>query len=176
MLFQVSKSYGPGRYDSEYEEKGNDYPFAYVRWTENRNIEAVLRAMELGNLNVKPLISDRFEFKNIISAYEKLRDKTEKLGILIKYKNEKDIQHIISLPKKNSEKFNETLNSNIGVIGCELFLTSNNSFINKIQIRYFSVSVPNKIFFFWKKFNFEKISTDIDSIIKNQNISDFYRY
>ena len=69
LSFQVSKSYGPGRYDSGYEDEGNDYPIQYVRWTENRNIESVLRALELGYLNVKPLISDMFEFDNILMAY-----------------------------------------------------------------------------------------------------------
>ena len=175
LLFQVSKSYGPGRYDSEYEEKGNDYPFAYVRWTENRNIEAVLRAMELGNLDVKPLISDRFEFKDIISAYEKLRDKTEKLGILIKYKNEKDIQHIISLPKRRiKKKFNDIRNLNIGVIGCGNYFSR--VIIPLLTKKEFKLDTlvsqsPIKSSFFGKKFNFEKISTDVDSIIKNENIS-----
>ena len=59
ITFQVSCSYGPGRYDEEYEQKGNDYPIGYVRWTEKRNFEAVLKAISNGALDVKPLITER---------------------------------------------------------------------------------------------------------------------
>jgi threonine dehydrogenase-like Zn-dependent dehydrogenase len=60
LSFQVSCSYGPGRYDPEYEEKRHDYPIGFVRWTEQRNFEAVLDMMADGRLDVKPLISHRF--------------------------------------------------------------------------------------------------------------------
>ena len=60
LTFQVSCSYGPGRYDSAYEEGGHDYPIGFVRWTEQRNFEAVLELMASGQLDVKPLISHRF--------------------------------------------------------------------------------------------------------------------
>src|SRR5262249_17464484 len=59
LTFQVSCSYGPGRYDPQYEDKGHDYPIGFVRWTEQRNFEAVLQAMAEGRLDVRPLISDR---------------------------------------------------------------------------------------------------------------------
>ena len=62
LSFQVSCSYGPGRYDPQYEEKGHDYPLGYVRWTEQRNFEAILGMMASGRLNVKPLITDRIPF------------------------------------------------------------------------------------------------------------------
>ena len=61
LTFQVSASYGPGRYDPNYEEKGQDYPVGFVRWTEQRNFEAVLDMMVTGALDVKPLISHRFD-------------------------------------------------------------------------------------------------------------------
>jgi threonine dehydrogenase-like Zn-dependent dehydrogenase len=60
LTFQVSASYGPGRYDPDYEEKGQDYPVGFVRWTEQRNFEAVLDMLADGRLNVQPLISHRF--------------------------------------------------------------------------------------------------------------------
>jgi threonine dehydrogenase-like Zn-dependent dehydrogenase len=60
LSFQVSCSYGPGRYDPNYEEKGQDYPVGFVRWTEQRNFEAVLDMMADGRLDVRPLISHRF--------------------------------------------------------------------------------------------------------------------
>lgn len=84
ISFQVSCSYGPGRYDTEYEEKGNDYPIGFVRWTEQRNFEAVLDLMSSGALNMKPLISHRFEIDDAINAYKCLDDRAS-LGILLNY-------------------------------------------------------------------------------------------
>jgi predicted dehydrogenase/threonine dehydrogenase-like Zn-dependent dehydrogenase len=84
LSFQVSCSYGPGRYDQEYEEKGNDYPVGFVRWTEQRNFEAVLDMMASGALDVKPLISHRFSIDDAPEAY-KLLDKAGTLGIVIDY-------------------------------------------------------------------------------------------
>jgi len=87
ISFQVSASYGPGRYDSFYEEEGNDYPVGFVRWTEQRNFEAVLDMMSSGSLNVKSLITHRYDIDNAIEAYKLLNDSAA-LGILINYHNE----------------------------------------------------------------------------------------
>lgn len=84
ISFQVSCSYGPGRYDTEYEEKGHDYPVGFVRWTEQRNFEAVLDLMSSGALDMKPLISHRFEIDDAIEAYKCLDDRSS-LGILLNY-------------------------------------------------------------------------------------------
>ena len=85
LTFQVSCSYGPGRYDPEYEAKGRDYPLGFVRWTEQRNFEAVLDLMASGKLDVKPLISHRFEFEDAACAYDALSNDKSVLGILLKY-------------------------------------------------------------------------------------------
>ena len=68
--FVVSCSYGPGRYDPEYEEQGHDYPPGHVRWTEQRNIQAVLDLMGSGRLDVSPLISHRFPIEKAEEAYD----------------------------------------------------------------------------------------------------------
>jgi predicted dehydrogenase/threonine dehydrogenase-like Zn-dependent dehydrogenase len=85
ISFQVSCSYGPGRYEPEYEQKGHDYPYGYVRWTEQRNFQAVLNLMADGNLNVEPLITHRFPIQDASSAYALLSKKTSALGILFTY-------------------------------------------------------------------------------------------
>ncbi len=72
LSFQVSCSYGPGRYEDLYEGKGLDYPAAFVRWTENRNFQAVLEAMASGRLNVQPLISRRVSLENFSAIYDDL--------------------------------------------------------------------------------------------------------
>ena len=88
LSFQVSCSYGPGRYDPEYEERGQDYPLPFVRWTVQRNFEAVLDLMACGQLDVKPLISHRFAFEQAPEAYAKLTEDKSSLGILLDYTSE----------------------------------------------------------------------------------------
>lgn len=86
LSFQVSCSYGPGRYDPAYEDQGHDYPFGFVRWTERRNFEAVLDLMATGAIDLKPLISHRFDLDDVAKAYDMLATNTEPyLGILIRY-------------------------------------------------------------------------------------------
>lgn len=84
--FVVSCSYGPGRYDPDYEERGHDYPAGYVRWTEQRNIAAVLQMMALGKLNVEPLISHRFPIDRADEAYAMIRSNSAPfLGVLLQF-------------------------------------------------------------------------------------------
>ncbi len=94
LTFQVSCSYGPGRYDSNYEELGHDYPLAFVRWTEQRNFEAILDMMSGGQLNVKPLITHRFDFEKSADAYELLTTDKTALGILLKFTSETQTRHL----------------------------------------------------------------------------------
>lgn len=89
LTFQVSASYGPGRYDPLYEEKGQDYPVGFVRWTEQRNFEAVLDMMAAGTLDVKPLMTHRFDIGNAIAAYDLLNDPAA-LGILLQYPQQEE--------------------------------------------------------------------------------------
>lgn len=87
LTFQVSCSYGPGRYDRRYEEQGNDYPLAFVRWTENRNMEAMLDMVASGRFDVKPLISHRFPVEQAEQAYQALKT-SDALGIVLTYRSE----------------------------------------------------------------------------------------
>ncbi len=81
----VSCSYGPGRYDPAYEDGGHDYPPAYVRWTEQRNIQAVLDLMAAGKLDVAPLISHRFEIGDAGAAYDLIESREPFLGVVLEY-------------------------------------------------------------------------------------------
>jgi len=85
LCFQVSCSYGPGRYDPRYEEGGQDYPVGFVRWTEQRNFEAVLDMLADGRLDVAPLITHRFRLEEAERAYELLASGEPALGILLQY-------------------------------------------------------------------------------------------
>ncbi len=85
LTFQVSCSYGPGRHDPSYEDKGGDYPIGHVRWTEQRNFEAVLALMADGKLDVEPLVSHRFPFERAPEAYDLLVSEEPSLGIMLEY-------------------------------------------------------------------------------------------
>lgn len=85
LTFQVSCSYGPGRYDPAYEEKGQDYPVAFVRWTEQRNFEAALDMMSGRRLDVRPLISHEFTIEAAPKAYALISGTEFSLGVLLDY-------------------------------------------------------------------------------------------
>ena len=92
LTFRVSRSYGPGRYDHKYEEKGGDYPVGYVRWTENRNLQAFLQLLAEEKVRVKPLISHRFQIQDAAQAYDLILGKRDEssLGILLTYPSESE--------------------------------------------------------------------------------------
>ena len=94
LTFQVSCSYGPGRYDPAYEERGQDYPIGFVRWTEQRNFEAVLDMMAGGQIDVRPLISHRFAFEEAPKAYDLLTSDKSALGILLEYTSDPASRHV----------------------------------------------------------------------------------
>jgi polar amino acid transport system substrate-binding protein len=90
LEFRVSRSYGPGRYDPLYEEKGLDYPIGYVRWTEQRNMGAFLQLLASKRVDVTPLITHTFPIDDAPKAYELITGKTGErfVGVLLKYKDE----------------------------------------------------------------------------------------
>ena len=87
LQFLISRSYGPGRYDPSYEEKGQDYPFGYVRWTEGRNLEAIVDLIGSGRMDVHSLITHRFPIEQAEQAYELISGKSASpfLGVVITY-------------------------------------------------------------------------------------------
>jgi len=87
LSFQVSCSYGPGRYDPAYEQGGQDYPLGFVRWTAQRNFEAVLSLMAAGRIATAPLISRRLDFHDAVSAYDLLTQSSSTIGIVLSYPN-----------------------------------------------------------------------------------------
>ena len=82
LTFQVSCSYGPGRYDDRYEKGGTDYPLPFVRWTENRNFQAILYAIASGKLEVKSLITDRIKLDDYNKIYSNIGNKDAIASIL----------------------------------------------------------------------------------------------
>ena len=85
LSFQVSCSYGPGRYDADYEQGGIDYPVGFVRWTEQRNFEAMLDMMASGQIDPTSLVTHRFSIDEAVGAYELISSKQPSLGVLLEY-------------------------------------------------------------------------------------------
>lgn len=98
LSFQVSCSYGPGRYDPFYEDQGNDYPIGFVRWTEQRNFEAVLDLMAGGQIDVAPLITHRKPFEVAPEAYDILTTDKSALGIMLTYEHDVETRHVATVP------------------------------------------------------------------------------
>jgi len=126
ITLSISRSYGPGRYDENYEEKGIDYPVGYVRWTEKRNMEAFLRLLSQGKINLDPLITHRFKIEDALEAYDLIlgRKKEKCLGVLLEYdiqKAEKWNQKIILQPRTAGSQPQTTVL--IGFIGAGHFAT-----------------------------------------------------
>ena len=118
LTFQVSASYGPGRYDEAYEQMGQDYPAGFVRWTEGRNFEAVLSAMANGGLDVNLMITHRVQFENALKAYETVENDSSALGVVLKYGDDVDRSGVVAVSQTPAEAAGKTV---IGVIGAGNF-------------------------------------------------------
>ena len=99
----ISCSYGPGRYDSDYEEQGHDYPYAHVRWTENRNMQAFVQLIEQGAIKIDPLISEQVTLDAIEHIYEHIQKK-ELLGVILSYGPKEEKKDIDYLAQQDDQK------------------------------------------------------------------------
>lgn len=117
LTFQVSCSYGPGRYDAQYEEGGHDYPVGFVRWTEQRNFEAVLDMLAERRLEVAPLISHRFPIDEAERAYEVLGGPEPSLGIILDYPERAVASRQVTFPRVARGRANRPSPAVLGVIG-----------------------------------------------------------
>lgn len=179
LTFQVSSSYGPGRYDPNYEEKGQDYPVGFVRWTEQRNFQAVLDMMAIGSLNVKPLISHRFDIAKAETAYETISRGKSSLGILLTYPGIQISNETIkiSLPNKddikNSNRKNLTNKVKVSFMGAGNYATS-------VLIQAFKdagadlMSISSKTgvsgIHAGRKYGFRETTTDSSSLLNDDTI------
>ncbi|MFP5265413.1 MAG: bi-domain-containing oxidoreductase [Blastocatellia bacterium] len=132
--FRISRSYGPGRYDPEYEEKGQDYPYPYVRWTERRNMSAFVELVSGQKIDVGPLVSHRFPVDDAPKAYALIQGKTGEpfLGVLLTYAGAPDLSRKKILRADDGERAAAASHGpsarmdrvRLGVIGAGLFANS----------------------------------------------------
>ena len=177
LTFQVSCSYGPGRYDPSYEEAGHDYPYPFVRWTERRNIAAVLEMMAEKRIDLTPLITHRFKFNEAKSAYQLLSEDTSALGILLEYPQpeaETPRRHTLSVTPRSSVSPLENLpNPKIGFIGAGNF--GNQILIpafRKTSAELMSVATTSGVssLLAARKHGIQLATTDTHSVFSDDNI------
>ena len=124
LSFHVSRSYGPGRYDLTYEEKGLDYPFAYVRWTEGRNIEAILAMLGKGDLTVTPIITHRYDIQDAPQAYDLITGKMDEpfLGVVLTYPNAETKKPVLRVyPNEYTPADGSFSTTGAGVLGAGIY-------------------------------------------------------
>ncbi|MHB8865398.1 MAG: bi-domain-containing oxidoreductase [Pirellulaceae bacterium] len=118
LTFQVSCSYGPGRYDEKYEQAGHDYPLGYVRWTEQRNFEAILDMLASGRLQLDKLITHRFAIDDAPAAYATVQNDRSALGVMLEYPQEANLARSITLPQTKPAQPGQAA---VGLIGAGNF-------------------------------------------------------
>jgi predicted dehydrogenase/threonine dehydrogenase-like Zn-dependent dehydrogenase len=125
--FRVSRSYGPGRYDLAYEEAGVDYPYGFVRWTEQRNLESFLDLLSTGSVVIAPLISHRFPFAETADAYRMISGKTKTkasfLGVVLSYPADSHPAKTVAVRAKKGAKAAAGGTVRLGVLGAGNFAT-----------------------------------------------------
>ena len=124
LSFRVSRSYGPGRYDPEYEEEGHDYRIGYVRWTENRNMLAFVDLLAAGRLDVQALTSHRFPIENAPQAYELISGKSQEksLGVLLQYPADSQPATRVDLPTGSAASTPGETTLTLGLLGAGNFV------------------------------------------------------
>jgi predicted dehydrogenase/threonine dehydrogenase-like Zn-dependent dehydrogenase len=124
--FRISRSYGPGRYDAAYEQKGRDYPIGYVRWTETRNMEAFLQLLAEGKVDLRPLITHRFPVERAQGAYQLISGQQDEasLGVLITYAEDADPNQQVRLASRKAVALAREQAVTVGLLGAGAFATS----------------------------------------------------
>jgi len=177
LSFQVSCSYGPGRYDPSYEQKAMDYPVPYVRWTVARNFEAVLGALSKGSLDVAPLISRRVAHVDAADAYDAIVNDSSVLGVSLTYPDQPPpTDRVVRLPRSTTVDSTPT-EQRVGVIGtgnfCRLVLLpaikAAGAKIHAVASAGGVTSVTAA-----RKFGADEATTDYDEILRADEVSTLF--
>ncbi len=172
LTFQVSCSYGPGRYDEAYEHKGQDYPYGLVRWTEGRNFEAVLGAMSSGTLRVEPLVTHRYRLGEAVKAYEAIESDSSALGVVLQYPHEVVRATAVAISQGRSTGTGQAI---VGVIGAGNFaistllpcLSRTGARLKYIAGRTNGAALVHAA----RKFGFENAVTDYRQILDDKDVN-----
>lgn len=171
--FRLSRSYGPGRYDRSYEEKGHEYPIGYVRWTENRNMAEFVRLLQVGEIDLQDLITHTFPFDGALDAYDLILNGGNYTGIVLEYDSKEEDRNrrmeLESVPKRSVRG-----QLSVGMIGAGNFATSTLlPTISKIDVLDITAvasatGVSGKTV--GEKYGAEYVTTDYEEIISDESI------
>jgi len=183
LSFQVSCSYGPGRYDPAYEDKGLDYPFGFVRWTEQRNFEAVLDMLTDHRLSLQQLISHRFPINDAAGAYDLVASGEPSLGIILKYPEQDERPDAVLRGRTIKLRASATTHAaptrgilgapSVGVVGSGSYATSVLIPAFKAagaHLRIVASSAGVSGMHAGRKFGFEATTTDTDGVFSNPTV------
>jgi len=176
--FLISTSYGPGRYDDVYEEKGLDYPYAYVRWTENRNMQEYLRMLARGKINFKALVLKTYPIEDAEKAYEQLKEAQNNPAILLRYgekAGDKNLERKIVVSKKS--KFQKPDNDviKVALIGAGGFaravhLPNLKKLSNLYDIHALVSNTGSNVKESAKRFGAKYCSTDYNEVLNDKDV------
>jgi predicted dehydrogenase/threonine dehydrogenase-like Zn-dependent dehydrogenase len=176
LTLKISMSYGPGRYDPEYEERGHDYPFGYVRWTEQRNIEAFLQLVSEGRANVDRLITHRFPVAEAERAYEVITASSPEphLGVLLEYDPESEPGRVIELSGHSISSRRPEEKVRLGVIGAGDYLRA--MLLPQFQsagAEFHSIATASGVSAHdvGNKFGFVRAVSEADAVIDDPNVN-----
>ncbi len=175
---RISMSYGPGRYDPQYEEGGVDYPYDYVRWTEQRNMESVLSLLNSGRLEVEPLTTHRFTFENALDAYSLISDgKEPHIGVILEYDLDKPQEEVVTVaqPAAGHER-RERLS--VGFVGAGNYaaafllppLQKNEAAVLSTLVTATGLNAEQKA----RKFGFATCTTQFDELLRDDALDSVF--
>ena len=175
LSFINSRSYGPGRYDPLYEEGGVDYPIGFIRWTEGRNLEAVVDLLASGKMDVKPLITHRLSIEQAEEAYEIITGKREEpfIGVVLTYGDVDTLERSNVVTLKNLQSAN-VQTCKLGVIGAGLYANATLlPVLKKTEIELVGIASAGglKAQHSAKKFGFSYATSSADEIINDEKVN-----
>lgn len=174
LSLHVSMSYGPGRYDPDYEERGNDYPYAYVRWTESRNIEAFLDLVATRAIEVEPLITHRFKINEAERAYELIagHDSESHLGVMLEYDTTTETKREIELAQVSKRARQASVR--LGVIGAGDYVRSMLlPHFKAAGAEFLAIATASGVSAIdvGKKFNFMRAVSGVDEVLADTGVN-----
>lgn len=171
---RLSMSYGPGRYDTNYEEKGIDYPYSLVRWTEGRNMQTFLELCAEGKVTPAKLVTHRYRFEEALKAYELFEGKTGEpyLGILLKYDLVKPMTSHVTLPEKASRP---SADMRVGLVGAGNFakavLLPKLSALAGVRIEAIATATGISARGSAEKYGIGRIYADSDALLEDKDVN-----
>lgn len=168
LSFQVSCSYGPGRYDENYETKGQDYPLPFVRWTEKRNFEAILQTISSGKLDVKSLITEEVSLANYLEIYGDMR-KLGSIASILKFPVDSEMKTVVAV---NTKAFDGS-RGQIGIVGAGNFTSATvlPALVKaKAHIKYIASAQGLSAKILAKKVGAANATSDYKEILKDKDV------